>query len=462
MSLIQFLRILWARRYIVAAAAISCVVGAILVIIVLPPRFEAHSRVLMNLLKPDPVTGQVIAGPATRTYVATQRELIQDEAVAGQVADQLGLLSDPYFISQFSKTSAARTADDSERGRLFRRWVAQWVIERTDAKIVEGSNILEITFTSPTAEQARNVADAIRKAYIDTTLSFRRADAARSADWWSAQAEKARVQLDSAEQAKTAFEKENGVVLQAGGSDIDSARLSALAGQAGTVMPAFAPVVRTTSPAAIQLAQIDAQIAQLSQTLGPNHPELVQLRAQRASISQLVAQDEAAQRSAASAAAGAASAGVGALDRAVSVQKARVIAQRDKIDKLSQLQAEVDLRRDQFSKTSARAAELRQEAAAADTGLTPLGGAVAPSSPKFPNKPLILLGSLGLGLALGVLVALLAELLGRRVRGVEDLEAAVGVPLLAVVAAEPMQRAQRRSKILRALPRAWWVRRRIA
>lgn len=420
MSIIQFLRILWARRLIIVGATLSCLLGALIVIQLVPPRYEANSRVLLNLLKPDPVTGQVIAGPATRAYVATQRELIKDYAVAGQVVDELGWLSDPTLIQMYQNRSGNDVRD-------FRRWVAQRVIDGTNVKVVEGSNILEITYTANSSRDARAIADALRKAYIDASLAFRREDAARNADWYSEQAEKARELLTQAEAAKTAFEKEHGIVLQADKTDVDSARLSALAAQAGAapIVPMVAPV---SSPAAMQLAQIDAAIAQASKTLGPNHPELQQLRATRAAAAAAAAQEQAAARAMANAAA----AGVGALDRAVSQQKSRVIAQRDEVERLTQLQAEVDLRRDQFNKTAARAADLRQEAAVADTGLTPLGSAITPQRPVFPNKPLIVVGSLGLGGALGVLVALLIELFARRVRGLEDLQS-MNVPLIAVI-----------------------------
>ena len=40
--------------------------------------------------------------------------------------------------------------------------------------MIEGSNILEISYTSNSPEAARTVADALRKSYIDTSLAFRR------------------------------------------------------------------------------------------------------------------------------------------------------------------------------------------------------------------------------------------------------------------------------------------------
>jgi capsular polysaccharide biosynthesis protein len=81
----------------------------------------------------------------------------------------------------------------------------------------------------------------------------------------------------------------------------------------------------------------------------------------------------------------------------------------------------------------AREADFRQQAAIVDAGVSAMGAAYVPQTPAYPNKPLIIGGSLGLGLAFGILIALLTELLDRRVRSPEDLTAALGLPVLAVI-----------------------------
>jgi hypothetical protein len=58
--------------------------------------------------------------------------------------------------------------------------------------------------------------------------------------------------------------------------------------------------------------------------------------------------------------------------------------------------------------------------------------------------PLIIFGSGVLGLAIGVLSALLAELLHRRVRGLEDLQSLANAPLLGAIAPMPETLAARR------------------
>ncbi len=430
MSIAQFLRILWAYRFLTIVTVTATLVGSIIAVLVLPPSYEATTRVMLNTLKPDAVTGEVIPSTASKTFVATQIELIRDYAVAGQAVEQLGWLSNPAIIDQYG---ANRTEDGD-----IRRALAQKIIDQTRVSVPSSTNILEINFRSVSSDDARAMANALREAYIETTLSARRREATRNADWYTQQAEKERELLGKADLAKTSYEREAGIVMQDDKTDIETARLRALAGQAslGSPVVSAAPVA-TSSAAALQLAQLDSQIAQAARSLGPNHPSMIELRARRASLARVVADEQAANRAAVSASAAAAGQGAGALNRAVADQTKRVIANRDKIERLTQLQSEVNLHRGQMEKALARAAELRQEAAVADSGITVLSEAVTPKKPTFPNKPLIIGGAIALGGAVGLLLSLVLEFLNRRVRGVEDLVHGVDAPLLAVISSNP-------------------------
>jgi len=425
MSILQFFRILWARRFLTLATTIVTVIGAFIAILIVPPSYEAHSRVMLNTLKPDPVTGEILPTTGSRTYIATQIELIKDYTVAGEAVDQLGWASDPENIRAYQ--AAGNQSVD------IRRWLSQRIIDHTDVRALVGTNILEISYKATTPTNAKAMADALRNAYLDSALQTRRRDATRTADWYAQQATQEQAALNAAEMTKTKFEKDNGIVMQDDNTDLDTARLRALSGQSTVAAPVIAPPPPTVSAAAIQLAQIDAAIAQASQNLGPNHPQMIEMKARRAMLAQVAAQDAAANRAAASAASRAAGATAGAVEAAVRNQTSRVLAQRDKIERLSQLQTEVNLRREQYTKSLARIAELRKEAGVADTGITSLGDAATPQKPEFPNKPLILGGSLGLGFALGILLSLLLELFARRVRSAEDLQNSLDLPLLAIL-----------------------------
>jgi uncharacterized protein involved in exopolysaccharide biosynthesis len=403
MSFEQIFRLLWARRALIAIAIVASLFAATVAGMILPPRYKAHARVMLNVVKPDPVTGEIIASQFARAYVKTQTELIRDYRIAGRVVDILNWGSSPDLAERY----ANRREDDL---RDYRRWMAQIVIDNTGAELIEGSNILDISYTAPSPQGAAAVAEALRRAYVDQAVAFRREDASRDSAWFKNQSAKLKEQLTEAEQRKSAFERANGIVLDAEDVDQDVRRLTALA-QSGPLVSAPSISVGGGNPAAAQIAQLDAAISTAERTLGPNNPQLQDMKRQRAAL---------ASSAAASAVAPSAPTGpsVGAQYNA---QLQKVLAQRGKADEARRLSIEVAVLRDQYQKASTRMAELDQQAQSIESGLTMLGAATAPEKPSFPNWPLIIFGSLGVGALLGVVAALMAELLARRVRCASDL-----------------------------------------
>lgn len=402
MNFEQIFRLLWARRGLIVLATIASLIAATFAGMVLPPRYKAHARVMLNVVKPDPITGEIIATQFARAYVRTQTELIRDYRIAGKVVDILNWAGSPELAEQY----ANRRSDDL---RDFRRWMAQIVIDNTTAELVEGSNILDIAYTAPSPQGAASVAEAVRRAYVEQAIAFRREDASKDAAWFEDQASKLKEQLTAAEQRKNAFERENGIVLDDQDVDQEARRLSALAQVAPAQnMPSIA--VGANNPAAAQIAQLDAAISTAERTLGPNNPQLQDMKQQRTAL--------ASSASSPVISAGPSGPSIGAQ---YSAQLQKVLAQRGKTDEARRLSIEVAVLRDQYQKASVRSAELEQQAQAIESGLTLLGTATAADKPTFPNWPLIIFGSLGLGLMLGVVAAMVAELLARRVRCSADL-----------------------------------------
>lgn len=421
MNFHQFVRILWARRALILLTTVAAFAASLLVVRIVQVRYDATSRVMLDIIKPDPVSGEGISSGFARAYTKTQSELIRDYRVAGRVVDQLGWINSPLYVAAYR----ARGTNDH---RDLRRWLAQLVIDRTKVNLVDTSNILEITTSSSTPESARVIADAVRQAYIDQTLSFKRDSAAQASQWFEQQAAQLRRQLTEAEARKSAFERANGIVLEDDTQDTEEARLKAMT--AGSPAPPAAvagPAAATAaSPLAGQLAQIDGQIVVAQKTLGPNNPTLIALQQQRGALARADAEQAAAARAATRGTGGPAGPSAESMYRA---QQQKVLSQRGKVAEARQLATDIVLLRDQFAKTAGRAAELQRQAASTETGLTLLGSAVAPSVPAFPNKRLMLLGSLALGMGLGIVLSIFLELLRRRVRATDDLRLA-GVPVI--------------------------------
>lgn len=411
MSLVQFLRILMARKSIILATLLACFFAATITVNLLPQRYEAHNRVLIDVTKPDPFLGGQMTNQAMGSYIANQLKMIKDVQTAGLVVDNLGWASDPNNQAAFD--AAGRPGGD------IRDWLAQRVVDSTEAKFVEASSIIDISYrgTDPASSQA--LAQAIREAFLKLNLDQRVKNAQRSAASFDEKARSALSEVQKAEEERTAYAKANGIVFQPGNIDLESAKLGALS--SATAAPS-SPQAMAANAAGSQIALVKQQLAQAQQTLGPNHPTYQALERQLSALQQ--------------SAGGApiiSGTGKAEIESAYQAQKARVLGQADKIDRLNQMLADIQVKRDQYQKLAARAEEMKAIAQSTDTNLDPLGNTNLPDEAVWPNKPLVIAGAIGMGLVLGLLLALLVELLARRVRSEDDLEYAAGAPVLAVV-----------------------------
>ncbi|MGI4878827.1 MAG: GumC family protein [Janthinobacterium lividum] len=436
MSLAQFLRILLARRLIIVGVMAVCIVISLAVIVFLPPRYPATARVLMDVIKPDPVSGAVISSGFVRGYTKTQTELITDYRVAGDVVDKLNMAADPKRVADYTKNTNG-TED-------FRRYEARQIIDKTSADLLSGSNILEISYYTDDPLVAKKVVTALRDSYLDAALRFRTDAAGRSADWYVGQAAKAQRELAAAEAKKSAFEQSKGIVMSPGGADSETMKLESMqnaltaaqsaAGMSEATTDHVSPASSMVDQLKVQLNGIDDQISQASERLGTSHPTYIALVQRRAVVQAQLAKETALAHTTGGSSTAAARANVGRLDGEYRAQKAKVLGLKGDLDALAQLQREVELRRSQYEKAAARTADLKLEADVSENGLIPLGDAVVSGTPSFPNVPLILALGVMVGLAFGVVAGIAAEMLKRRVRGPEDLARASKVPVLAVIA----------------------------
>jgi len=435
MNIVQFLRILIARRWIIFVALVTCVVVALAVAKSMPERYNASARIMLDIVKPDPVTGQMLGGAGARSYVKTQTELIEDYRIAGDVVDRAGWMQNPSVI-------AAWQAETGGNGDM-RRWAAQRIINSTKAGMVEGSNILEITYQGQNSVVAKNIVSLLREAYIDASLRFKTDSAGQTADWYREQSDRALKTLNAAETAKTRFEQVNAIIMGPMNTDAESGKLAGLQSALTAARTAAVDVQASESARQsiatpvvdqlkMQLATLNDQIEQVGERLGAQHPTYKAMVSRRGLLTSEIARESASARATGAALSGASQLSVTSLEAAYNAQKALVLGMKDKLNELSQMQGEIDMRRRQYESAAQKTADLRLQANS-ESGLVVLGDAIAGSRPSFPNWPLILGAATGFGFVLGVVVALITELLARRVRGPEDLAFAGKSQVLAVI-----------------------------
>ena len=413
-------RILWARRFLVLLPVLACLGAGLYVIAVAPRQYQAAARVSLNYIKPDPVTGVVIPSKMADTYITSQVRTIKDIQVAGPVAQRLGWFDNPDLI-------AAYDAATDGRGTDFERWAANRIVASTNVGRVADSNLIEIRFVSTSPEAAAEIANAIRDSYIETTLESRRRSAEGASELQLKLAEKARDELLELQKEKSALEKQTGVVLADGGLDFEEARLSNLAAPPRLLNQRQRGP--SASPYEMALGRVDASLQVLRSTLGPQHPMVLQKQQERAALAAQIAQtaSRADQTSRLTALQEQLKAAM------IETQKSKVISKNQDVLTLRVHEDEIWQKRQAFADATKRALQMRQLSTMEESGLSPIGEAAVPTTPIFPNPPMIIGVCIALGLGIGCVGSLFIEMLRLRVRSTDQLEQAIGLRVLAVV-----------------------------
>lgn len=419
MSPIQIYRMVRARMWLIVLLALFGAGTGAVTSRQIPKRFEARSRVVVDLLKADPVTGEALPPKTLEAFLAAQVELIRDPRVTRRVADRFGWAQSPALRAKHEAARAAGT-----RASL-RDWLAADVSQNTRATLIRNSPILEIAYSATVPETARRGADAVRDSFLAEALDSKRRDAAQNAAWFAQQAETVKKRLVEAERRKAAFERANNIVLQNDNVDAESSKLQALASSAP--VPLAIMTAPSPAPSAAQLAQVDAQLATARQTMGINHPEIIALRQQRAALAGAVGREMIGARASGS---GGSFGGGSATE--FGAQTRKVLSQRGLVDEARRLAGDIDVLRQQVAKTMQRAADFELQAQSTESGFRKLGAATTPRAPATPQRWLLVAGGLFGGLVIGIVIAVSVETLARRVRGAEDLQIE-GLPLIGML-----------------------------
>jgi polysaccharide biosynthesis transport protein len=450
MSIIQFLRILFARWKLILATTLACFLVATTIASLLPKRYPASARVLFEA-KADPVTGEVLIGGRGGSYLGTQMQIIRDMRVAGAVVDRLGLLNDPGLVAAYE--ASGRTAEDGG----MRAWLGQQIIEGTSASMVRGSNIMEITYETDNPDRAKAIVGVVRDAYIGESLRLRTDPAGRTGAWYREQTGIAREELTKAEAALSDYMLKNNVTV-VNGVDSESAKLASLQGALQQAQGMESTNTLSTStrlandPVAdqleIQLAAIEDELALAGARLGTAHPSYKAIEARRNTIASQIGQARARSQRNVTVMSGAVKQSVAELTQQVEAQAKLVLNRKPILDELLRLSREVEMKRAQYESANKRTDELKLAADQSEPGITIMGDPVASRTPSYPKVGQIALISALMGFGLGLVIALLMEFIARRVRGHEDLSFAAGAPVLAVVSASQPSSLRRKLQSL--------------
>lgn len=437
----QYLRVVWARKWLVLALLVSVSFTGVLTTLLLPRQYTAESTMVVEV-RIDPVLGAIAPGLANPSYMATQIEIIRSERVASRVVQMLAIERSPKAVQQWRDATKAKIPIERYFAALLQRGLG--------VDVVRGSNLINVSFSAPDPQFAQAAANAFVQAYLDVSVELRVAPARQSAAFLDEQTKVLRSNLEAAQAKLTKFQQEKGIVVSDERLDQENTRYNTLASQLAT---AQAELVETntrrrnsgseTSPDVLnspavqslksQLAAAQTKLTEMSAVVGTNHPARIQLEAQVVELrKQLNAEIGRVSGGTSTVSRGSAEK-VAELKTLLESQKKLLLSLRGDRDQIAVYLRDVDTAQKAYDAVTSRVGQFNLESQNNQANTRLLSPAVEPLTPSRPKLQVGMMGSIFAGLAIGLIAAIGWELLDRRVRNPEDLAVVPGVPVIGIL-----------------------------
>jgi len=430
MSLYQIFSILRARRFLAGTIFLAIVGVALVWIVFRPKNYTAVAPVLVDM-RSDPVPGGGgLQGMMSPSFMATQIDIVRSERVAQRAVQALHLDQQPEELTKWR---------DATGGKLPAvPWIANELQKKLDVKPARESHIINITWTGRSRAEAAKVANAFAQAYLDVSLELKTDPARGYAAWFEDQVGTARQKLEVAQNRLTDFQQKAGIVSTDERTDYETAHLNELSAQLTAAQGHAAPSAgEATNPIVTNLrmdvAKLESKIRQSGATLGERHPEMQRMQAELSSLRSMLSSETSRAGSSAESSRQSRLAHEKELRDAVEAQKAKVLALGKQRGQLNLLQRDVDAAQKAYDAVTASASQVRLQSMSNQTNVMPLAAAVEPIDATGLTGKVMLLIAIVAGALLAMAGALLAELLNRRVRTVDDLTLVTRLPVLASV-----------------------------
>lgn len=441
MSFTQFLSILRARWRSALMVLLITIAAAVVITVLTPSKYTASTSVLVDVKSPDPIAGMVFGAMSNPSYMATQIDLLQSDKVAQQVVRNLKLVDNSTLRSQWLAASNGQGS--------FEAWAANLLKGNLKVAPARESNIIGISYIAQDPAFAAALANAFANAYVQTVLELRVSPAKQYNAFFEEQTKDLRHNLEVAQAKLSAYQKEHGILATDERMDVENQRLNELSSQLVAAQSLSAEsrsrnAAATNSPGTLQdtinnpvvsglradLSRQRAKLQELGANLGDNHPQVMELRASIEELQQRIDAEVARVGSSVGVTNNINAGREGSIRGALEAQRGKVARLRAEREQLTLLLKDVDSAQRAYDAVYQRQTQSNLESQNNQTNVALLAPATPPASPSSP-KPLVNLTlAVAVGLVLAIGMALLGELLDRRLRSFEDITALLDLPVL--------------------------------
>ncbi len=442
MSMVQIVTILrfyWKFTVIIAAAV---VVLSAIVIKFLPKTYTATATLIVDRGKTDPLAAVANLSNAEMTgYFATQLELIQSPVILLQVVDRMQLTTDRTFTAGYNGNDPNGLREYTERN----------LAQSLNVESGRGGELVYISAAARDPVKAAAIANMVADTYMQEEESRQSGPAGERARRYAEDLTQLRAKVAAAQDKLTAFLQQKGITdlnTSPDTTDTESQALKSLeehlldaqnqrraleartAGEQSVTNEALAsPVIQHLKT---EVAELQDKSVQLSATYGPQHPKVIEVKKQLALTSHqldneinVLSQNNTTQLQRAR-----------ELEdkymQAVAAQRVKVMDLREHQGEGAKLVLELDSAQSVYKRALDGYDHFLFASADNSSDISLVSRATPPIKAMTPNKPKLMLMGIFAGLALGVSLPLLYELLfNRRLRCRDDFERSIGIPVLA-------------------------------
>lgn len=482
----DYWRILLKHRWIVLAISTIIVTSVTIYTFSITPTYRATASLKIDYERPQILSFQEIGSPGHQNYgpefMVTQQKLLQSRSLAKRVLDTLqasgqSLALDPassdaaaptgsgpgwisgLFGSRSSKPSAVNELDSpsaSGTGPTEEQVIARKVnalLGMLTIEPVRTSNLVKLSFTTPSPAFSSLLANTWAKSFIDHTLDLKFNATSQAGEWLSKQLQEVRDKLEQSEAALHELVKEKQILSTGDKKDIVTTKLADLSDaltKAQEDRIAKEALHRQSQgmgfdsiPAVLQNAMIanlkteyyklDAEARKLSETYKPGYPKMVRLRENMNQIKQQIEVEIARIINAIKQDYEAAVKKEQLLQAAVNDQKRLTLNFTQELIQYDILKRDVDTNRQIYTGILERQKQAGVSQGLAASNIIVVDSAEAPMVPFSPNKTRNILLGIVVGLTVAVGLAFFMDYLDNTVKHPEELERTLGIPNLALI-----------------------------
>lgn len=456
----KILALLHRRRGIILTSLFVCLVGAFLYNYTTRPLYQATTQILISEGPPKVLANQDLVQASMQDY-QTEYALIASRGLAERVVERLDLQGNPElragplmspwerFQRRFLGKPAAPVVDSDG---IPLSPAAAALRSRLSVQPLPGGRLVNLRINAYDPGLAAEIANAWAQLYIEQSLELRYNTSNEAAAWLEQRVADQKQRLAEAEQALFAHRDAHGVTSTAERTEAAESGAAALARARAEMaeretqlaqLRALSPDRAATSPLVMQsglvqalraqIAEAEAEHAELGKTLGERHPQMQQLRDTIAEAQSKIDAEVRNIRASLEAGYEAARLKVQALEdrrgeaRGSDVDSGRSSAQ------LAALESEVETQRGVLAALMSRTQEADLQSELDSSNIRIIERAEVPRGPVSPRKTRNYQVALLLGLALGVGLSLLFEHLDNTLKTPEDIKEHLGLPFLGMV-----------------------------